>query len=99
MYLGKMVEKCDAKELFKSQYHPYTKALISAIPRHKLGVKRDRIILKGEVTSPINPKPGCRFAPRCLYATDVCFQVEPLLEEITPSHFVACHHVREFNTI
>ena len=99
MYLGQMVEKCRAKELFKNQYHPYTKALISAIPRHKLDVKRDRIILKGELTSPINPIPGCRFTPRCLYAKEYCSSVEPQLQEITPGHIVACHCVRECNNL
>ena len=74
MYLGNMVEKCGSKELFAHNYHPYTKALLSAIPRPKLGEKPERILLKGELTSPINPKPGCRFAPRCLYAKERCFK-------------------------
>ncbi|GHU79902.1 ABC transporter ATP-binding protein [Clostridia bacterium] len=97
MYLGNMVEKCESKKLFVNQYHPYTKALLSAIPRHKLGVSRERIMLRGELTSPINPKPGCRFAPRCLYAEECCTQSEPKLEEVAPGHFVACHRVREVN--
>ncbi|WP_040213232.1 ABC transporter ATP-binding protein [Clostridium polynesiense] len=99
MYLGKLVEKCDAKELFKNQLHPYTKALLSAIPRHKLNAKHERIILKGELTSPINPKPGCRFAPRCLYAEEKCFQCDPQLTEVKSNHFVACHCVNKLNNI
>lgn len=97
MYLGNMVEKCDAKELFKHQFHPYTKALLSAIPVAKLHAKKERVLLKGELTSPINPKPGCRFAPRCLYAQEKCFNVQPELVEAAPEHFVACHFVKELN--
>lgn len=91
MYLGKVVEKCPAGQLFKKQYHPYTQALLSAVPRAKLNVKRERIILKGEITSPINPPPGCRFVPRCLYAMPECSTVQPELKEIEPGHLVACH--------
>ncbi len=90
MYLGTLVEKSPAKELFKVQYHPYTKALLSAIPIAKTGAKRERIILKGEITSPINPKPICRFAPRCLYSQDQCFKEQPQLVEVSPNHFAAC---------
>ncbi len=97
MYLGNMVEKCGSKELFAHNYHPYTKALLSAIPRPKLGEKPERILLKGEITSPINPKPGCRFAPRCLYAKERCFKEQPSLQEVTPNHFVACHYTKEIN--
>jgi len=97
MYLGHIVEMSPAKDLFKNPLHPYTKALLSAIPRHKLNVKRDRIILKGELTSPINPKPGCRFAPRCLYAKEDCFQEVPALSEALDGHFVACHYAKEIN--
>ena len=92
MYLGTVVERCPAKELFRKQYHPYTEALLSAIPIAKVGVpRRERILLKGEITSPINPKPGCRFAPRCLYAKPECFNQQPELVEVEPGHFVACH--------
>lgn len=97
MYLGKLVEKCSSKELFKNHMHPYTKALLSAIPRPKIGGAPDRIVLKGELTSPINPKPGCRFAPRCLHARPECFEREPELSELRPGHFVACHRAEELN--
>ena len=99
MYLGNMVEKCGSKELFAHNYHPYTKALLSAIPRPKLGEKPERILLKGELTSPINPKPGCRFAPRCLYAKERCFKEQPCLQEVRPYHFVACHYTKEINNL
>lgn len=91
MYLGTLVEQCPAKELFRVQYHPYTQALLSAIPIAKVGAKRERILLKGEISSPINPKPGCRFAPRCLYAKPECFTEQPPLVEIENGHRVACH--------
>lgn len=91
MYLGVLVEKSPAKELFSRQYHPYTQALLSAIPVPKLGAKRGRIVLKGELTSPINVGEGCRFAPRCPHATDQCRTKTPELVEIQPGHFVACH--------
>ena len=96
MYLGMLVEKCPAKELFIHNYHPYTKALLSAIPQPKL-VQRQRILLKGEITSPINVGKKCRFAQRCPYAKDICFQKTPKLEEITPGHTIACHFAREIN--
>lgn len=91
MYLGKVVEMSPTKELFKSPEHPYTKALLSAIPIPNIDGKRDRILLKGELSSPINPKPGCRFAKRCIYAIEKCYTNEPELKEINPNHFVACH--------
>jgi oligopeptide/dipeptide ABC transporter ATP-binding protein len=91
MYLGKVVEKCPYKELFTTQYHPYTEALLSAIPIAKTERKKKRILLKGEITSPIEPKPGCRFAPRCIHAMEKCFHEEPEFREITPKHFAACH--------
>ena len=86
-----VVKKASAERLFEKQCHPYTQALLSAIPVAKLGAKRERILLKGEITSPINPEPGCRFAPRCLYAKPECFKKQPELKEIEPEHFVACH--------
>lgn len=97
MYLGKVVERCESKELFKHQYHPYTQALLSAIPIAKTGRRKERILLKGEITSPIEPKPGCRFASRCIYATEECFNKEPEFAEVTPGHYVACHHVLNNN--
>lgn len=99
MYLGQMVEKSDAKELFVQNLHPYTKALLSAIPVANPHIKSNRIILKGEITSPINPPKACRFAPRCPYAKEECFAKEPQLEELLPNHFVACHCAREINEI
>ena len=98
MYLGQLVETSPSKELFKKQYHPYTKALLSAIPSTNIDKKMDRIILKGEITSPIDPKPGCRFASRCPYATEACHQPQKL-EEIEPNHFVSCCRVKEVNNL
>ena len=97
MYLGQMVELCSAKELFANNLHPYTKALLSAIPRPNIRNKQERILLKGELTSPINPEPGCRFAARCNYATEECFKRDPQLRECAPGHFVACHNVEAVN--
>lgn len=91
MYLGKVVEKAPVEQLFDNPTHPYTKALLSAIPIPSLEKKQERILLKGEITSPINPKPGCRFAPRCNYATEKCFKEEPQLKQISEGHHVACH--------
>ena len=91
MYLGKVVEHASAEELFDNPMHPYTKALLSAIPVPSLDEKTERILLKGEITSPINPKPGCRFAPRCAYAQEKCFTDSPELNEQTAGHFCACH--------
>lgn len=91
MYLGKVVEHASAEQLFAHPTHPYTKALLSAIPVPRLGAKKDRILLKGEISSPIDPKPGCRFAPRCEYAKDCCFTESPELKETEDGHFVACH--------
>lgn len=94
MYLGQLVEKADSKELFDNPCHPYTKALLSAIPSVDVHNKKNRIILKGEITSPINPKPGCRFASRCNYATDQCLKpVE--MHEVSQGHFVACSRIGE----
>ncbi len=99
MYVGNVVEKCNAKELFHIHYHPYTQALLSAIPIPAIGARKERILLKGEISSPINPKPGCRFAVRCPYATDLCTSRQPELLELIPNHFVACHHVKEINNL
>lgn len=89
MYLGKVVEHTTSEQLFAHPTHPYTKALLSAIPVPRLGAKQERILLKGEITSPINPKPGCRFAPRCEYAKDCCFAETPELRENEKGHLVA----------
>lgn len=97
MYLGQMVEKAESSEIFAHQYHPYTKALISAIPLPKYDAPDNQIILKGEITSPINVTKSCRFAPRCIYAKPECFNTEPKLEEVSKDHFVKCHCVREIN--
>lgn len=91
MYLGQLVEKAEAKMLFVSPLHPYTQALLSAIPIPDPHDKMKRTILQGELTSPINPEPGCRFAGRCVYASDECFVRTPELHEAEPNHFVACH--------
>ena len=96
MYLGKVVEYASSEELFRAPTHPYTKALLSAIPVPRLGAKKERILLKGEITSPIDPKPGCRFAPRCAYAKDICFSQSPELQDIGNGHKVACHFCKEF---
>ena len=96
MYLGQIVEKSPAKELFLKQYHPYTKALLSAIPVPSLHNRREKIIIQGELSSPINPEDHCRFAGRCAYCTEVCHkQPAPELQEISPEHFVACHRSAE----
>jgi len=96
MYLGQLVEKAPAEELFAHPTHPYTKALLSAIPIPELGDKPERILLKGEITSPINPPDACRFAKRCNYACDQCNQKCPELVEIRPGHFVSCHLWEQF---
>lgn len=94
MYLGQLVETCNTKELFKKPLHPYTEALLSAIPTTSLEHQQERIVMKGEITSPINPKPGCRFAARCPYATEACLCPQKL-KEILPHHFVSCCRVEE----
>ena len=95
MYLGQMVEKASAAELFYHPIHPYTKALLSAIPIPKVNIERKRILLKGEITSPVNPKPGCRFAARCAYASEEC-KAPQTLEEVEPGHFVSCCCSKKF---
>jgi len=90
MYLGQAVEKAPSDELFEHRLHPYTKALLSAIPIPDAHASHKRILLKGEITSPINPKPGCRFAARCPYACEECNKPQELVE-VRPNHFVACH--------
>ena len=97
MYLGQLVEKAPAKELFVKNYHPYTRALLSAIPIPSIHVERERVPIKGELSSPINPKPGCRFASRCPYAKEQCAESMPEFKEVSKGHFVACHRVNEVN--
>lgn len=97
MYLGVVVEQCSSNKLFSAPLHPYTKALLSAIPNTDIDVVTERILLRGELSSPINPESGCRFARRCNYSSDICFKQDPLYEELYPEHYVACHHVREIN--
>lgn len=95
MYLGKCVEFCSSKELFKNPLHPYTKALLSAIPVPSIEMKNKKIeVIKGEVTSPVNPKPGCRFAARCPLASEECKGTDIPFEEIEPNHYVACCKVK-----
>jgi oligopeptide/dipeptide ABC transporter ATP-binding protein len=95
MYLGKVVEQARTPELFKQPLHPYTKALLSAIPIPDPETSRERIILTGDVPNPVNPPRACRFHPRCQYAKEICREVEPQLEETDQGHVVSCHRWRE----
>ena len=97
MYLGQLVETSPSKELFLHPLHPYTQALISAIPTIDIHHKKERIILEGEITSPINPHPHCRFRKRCIYECKPCHEPQHL-EEVLPNHSVACCRVREINS-
>lgn len=97
MYLGRLIEKAPSEELFANPVNPYTQALLSAIPVPRIHNRPERIILRGEITSPINPGPGCRFANRCNYAEELCSQEEPILTEIKPGHFVSCHFWENFS--
>ncbi len=97
MYLGQLVEKAPADELFDHPLHPYTKALFSAIPIPDPDDQSARIIIKGEISSPVNLPDACHFAPRCQYACDQCRRGNPPLEELRPGHFVACARVKELN--
>jgi oligopeptide transport system ATP-binding protein len=95
MYLGKIVELARTAELFLRSLHPYTKALLSAIPIPEPDSGRERIILSGDVPNPVNPPKACRFHPRCPHVKEICREVEPLLEEAGGGHMVACHRWRE----
>jgi oligopeptide transport system ATP-binding protein len=95
MYLGKIVELATDRELYENPSHPYTEALLSAVPRPDPSIKKQRIILPGDVPSPINPPSGCRFHTRCLYAKADCKTVEPPLQDVGDGHYVACHYWKE----
>jgi peptide/nickel transport system ATP-binding protein len=95
MYLGQIIEKSPAKELFRHQYHPYSRALISAIPKIEAAGTDTATILKGEIGSPIEPKPGCRFAPRCDYCIEKCLSENPPLKAVGPERYAACWRAEE----
>jgi oligopeptide/dipeptide ABC transporter ATP-binding protein len=101
MYLGKLMEVAESEPLYDLPLHPYTKSLLSSIPLPdpEANKKAKRIILEGDVPSPVNPKPGCRFASRCRYAKEKCFKEDPIIEEILPGRFVSCHYVKEINSL
>lgn len=92
MYLGQIVEMAETEELFSNPQHPYTVALLSAVPRVDVDHKVRRIVLKGDVPSPMNPKPGCRFAPRCPITRSECFGEDQALRTVSMDHFVACRY-------
>jgi oligopeptide transport system ATP-binding protein len=93
MYLGKIVELAPRDELYFNHQHPYTEALLSAIPLPRVKARRERIILEGDIPSPLKPPPGCRFHPRCPRRSDPCDQIEPEVKELNKGHFIACHLV------
>jgi len=93
MYVGKMVELAEREELYENPLHPYTKALMSAIPIPNPTLRRERVLLKGDVPSPLNPPSGCRFHTRCPVAIGICSEQEPVYQDVGGSHFVACHLV------
>ncbi len=95
MYVGKMVEMADAEELYTAPLHPYTEALMSAVPKPDPLYKSERIIMQGDVADPSNPPSGCYFHPRCRYAVDICKTKTPEFRELKPDHFVACHRAEE----
>lgn len=97
MYVGKIVELAESEELLRHPKHPYTEALVSAVPPADPDIKPHRIILEGDVPSPVNPPPGCVFHPRCRYAQEICSREEPALEEVTPGHFASCHFARQLD--
>jgi oligopeptide/dipeptide ABC transporter ATP-binding protein len=97
MYVGKIVEMADTAEILNQPKHPYTEALLSAIPPADPDMPTNRIQLQGEVPSPANPPSGCIFHPRCRYAEAVCSQKEPALVEVEPGHFASCHFAKELH--
>jgi oligopeptide/dipeptide ABC transporter ATP-binding protein len=96
MYLGKIVETANTDEVFSKPLNPYTQALLAAIPIPDPELERTKIILPGEVPSATSPPLGCRFNPRCPYATDLCKEKEPILREVSSGHFAACHFSEKF---
>ena len=99
MYVGRVVETAETKQLFESPKHPYTEALLSAVPQPDPSLRTQRIILEGEVADPANPPPGCYFHPRCRYAVDLCREETPELEEVAPGHAVSCHRALELDLV
>ena len=101
MYLGKMVEMADAKEIYDHPLHPYSKSLLSSVPvpDPKIARANQRIVLEGDIPSPLNAPSGCPFRTRCAYACDKCAESMPAFEEVKPGHFVACHRVAEVNNL
>jgi peptide/nickel transport system ATP-binding protein len=99
MYVGKLVEMASTAELFSTPMHPYTEALMSAIPRPDPRPRKKRILLTGEVANPANPPPGCYFHPRCTYAQDICGIEEPAFNEVSEGHFVKCHFSKELELV
>jgi peptide/nickel transport system ATP-binding protein len=97
MYVGRIVEMAETQRLFTTPKHPYTEALLSAVPKPDPRLRAHRIVLEGEVADPANPPAGCYFHPRCRYARDVCRTETPRLEEIQPGHFVGCHRAGELS--
>ena len=95
MYVGKLVEMAPTEEIFSNPKHPYTAALMSAVPEPDPRASKERLVLQGEVANPANPPSGCYFNPRCTYAIDVCRTETPLLREISPKRFVSCHRAEE----
>ena len=97
MYLGNMVELAPSDDIFAHPLHPYTEALLKAIPTTDPDGSKAPEILEGDIPSPVNPPKGCKFHTRCKYCTEICTQVVPEMRELRPEHFVACHHVLEAN--
>ena len=95
MYVGRIVETAPTEALFEAPKHPYTEALLSAVPIPDPRLRSDRIVLEGDVADPANTPPGCHFHPRCRYAQAICRAKSPALEEVAPLHFVSCHRARE----
>ena len=97
MYVGKIVETAPVRKLFANPLHPYSEALLSAIPRPDPRIERKQIILRGEIANPAHPPSGCYLHPRCLYARPLCSEKDPVWEEVEEDHFVACHFARELS--